>query len=272
MTMQDKPIFEQKYSVLDSDMDINYLVTPLAVLKYYQDCVSKFMASRHLAAFDLVQKKLFWNISEQNVRFTDTRAVWGDKIVVEIWINGIVPSKIFINYRVRIENGREFAEGCASWSILHLDTREPAEMEKILKDAGIKTEEEKERVHVDYNVEPGKPVSQLNHVVNLTDLDISGHTGNASYLRLAVNALSANEVKDLEPDFLSIRFLKESFLKDSLTCNLYQTEDAHEQTIARAEIVNASGCKISQIYCTWRPNIGHEYSAQVQQLRRSVRH
>ena len=84
-------VYRKQYTVVASDMDVTYRMTPNAVMLYFQDAFARCLTARRLAAFDLVQQQLLWVITGFEVDYCGERPLWSDEIGVEIRFSAITP-------------------------------------------------------------------------------------------------------------------------------------------------------------------------------------
>ena len=86
----------QKYIITNDCMDINYRLTPISAIMYFQDCFARYMTLNNLAAFDIVDDNLYWIVSEFNIEFCSELPFWSEEIEVSAWVSEITKLKIFI--------------------------------------------------------------------------------------------------------------------------------------------------------------------------------
>ena len=91
-------------------------------------------------------------------------------------------------------------------------------------------------------------VREIKHTNNLSDLDFNNHVNNKSYINLAEMTTSEEFRGKYNMKNMSIRFNKETFLGDTLTCTTFKTEQENQYT----HIVEKDGISVCDISTTWR--------------------
>lgn len=241
--------FQQQYTILASDMDITYHITPNAIMLYFQDCFARYLTSRRLAAFDIIKQNKIWVITDFEVNFKKEKPVWAEGITVELWFAEISSVRSYVDYRMYDKTGEIFAEGSSCWVIIDSVTKRPFASLEMLNANGI------------FGADKGKnkiaaPLSnkkvfyqQVQHQVNVTDLDFNGHVCNRSYLSIAMSTAPIEFIKTTTPTRFTIKFVRESFMGEVLTCNVSKAED--KDYVYWHSIVNAQGKEICTIYSEW---------------------
>ena len=244
--------YSQTYPIVASDMDITYHITPNAVLLYFQDCFARFLTTRHLAAFDIINDHLIWVIYDFDLTVIDRRPLWSDNVRVEIWFSKITPVKIFVNYRVYDENDAPFAEGSSCWVVINSDTKRPFAAKDMLANAGIEAIDDTIQ-NVSALPKPDNANhTAIEHRVNVTDLDFNGHVCNRSYISIAMGAAPVGFVMSYIPQHMHVKFVREAFINQVLTCRIIKS--ATKPNTFWHQIVNAEGQDICHIYSEWKEN------------------
>lgn len=241
--------FQQQYTIVASDMDITYHMTPNAILLYFQDCFARYLTQHRLAAFDIIKQNKIWVITEFDVNFKKEKPLWAEGISVEIWFTEISSVRMYVDYRMSDSKGEVFAEGSSCWVIIDSETKRPFAAKELLLSGGITDSEEG-------RTKPKCPVSnqkvfykQIQHQVNVTDLDFNGHVCNRSYLSIAMGTAPLDFIKTTTPTRMHIKFVREAFMGDQLACNVYRAEDL--ANVFWHSIVNKDGKDICTIYSEW---------------------
>lgn len=241
--------YSEIYKVLGSDIDIQYRMTPNAVLHYFQDCFARLVSSRHLAAFDIIKQDLIWLITEFDLNCTGERPLWSENIRVEISFSKITPIRMYADFRIYDCHDRIFAEGCSVWVVIHAATKRPFASKEMLENAGI-TESGEPFKGIAPQVKAEKiAVKSVNHTVNISDLDFNGHVCNRSYLRFAMNTAPLEFLNQNKPERIHVKFVREAFLNEVLTCNVSKYDT--EQDIFSHEITGEDGKTVCNIYTEW---------------------
>ena len=89
--------------------------------------------------------------------------------------------------------------------------------------------------------------NEITHKINLSDLDFNKHVNNKSYINLAENAAPDEFKKTNTIKQLKVKFNRESFLNDVLTCTTYKT-DTPKLYVHKIEKDDVSVCDISTLW------------------------
>ena len=240
------------YNVILDNMDLfEYRLRAISAIMYLQDAFARYCATKKMAAYDLFSSNQYWIVTEFNIDFIQNPPFWSEEIEVEIWISEITKIKIYTDYEIKYK-GKTFANGNALWFIIDRETKRP-----------VKTDVVSERFEVLEKLvlgehgkfvlpEPKEKISEIKHVNNLSDLDFNNHVNNKSYINLA--EMTANEEfrRKYCLKSLSIRFNRETFLADTLTCATYKTDTPNLLT----HIIEKEGVSVCDISTRWEKKTG----------------
>lgn len=248
-------LYTKKYNIILDNMDIDeYTIRPISVIMYLQDAFARYCATKKMAAYDLFKPNQYWIVTEFNIDFIDNLPYWSEEIEVSIWVSEVSKIKIYTDYVIKYKN-KTFAKGNALWFIIDRTTKKP-----------VKTDVVAERFEVINNLVLGEhkkfmlpevkeKIREIKHTNNLSDLDFNNHVNNKSYINLA-EMTSTNEFRSrYKLKRLNIRFNRETFLGDTLTCATYKTDDAN-QYVHIIEKEGASVCDISTMWEEKTPRNG----------------
>lgn len=212
--------YTHRYSLTAADMDTRYRMTPNAVLLYYQDCWARYMSCLHLAAFDVIKLNRIWVITEFNAWFEEQTALWSDDIDVTVWNSEVGSLRLYAEFRVCRTDGIEVAHGYACWTLLDTETHRLAPLAPIIPQLyelpEMTSETHKKRR---FPVE-GIQLQEIEHRVNPINLDFNGHVNNRTYLSIAMQSADEAFMDAHAIRCLTIHWLKETFLGDTLLCRL----------------------------------------------------
>jgi len=259
--------YSHRYSITAADMDTGYRMTPNAVLLYYQDAWARYMGCLHLAAFDIVKQNLMWVISEFNAWFTDQTAYWGDDVEVTVWNSELSALRVYAEFRIAKTDGTELAYGYAIWTLLDTVAHRLAPNTPIAPQIPVKAQVAKNEEAIgvaEWHKKHHFPVGgelrqQIEHRVNPINLDFNGHVNNRTYLSIAMQTANGDFMDTNAIRSLSIHWLRETFLGDTLTCSLYAwPEGTYLHTLA-----NQNGVVVAQILSEWQPRTEHPDIADI---------
>ena len=239
--------YKQQYLIVASDMDITYHMTPNAIMLYFQDCFARFLTSKHIAAFDIIKDNLIWIIYEMQVDFLKERPLWSSQMTVKISITEISAIKIYVDFSLCDSHDDVFAKGTSVWAIINQNTKRPFPAVDLLSQAGITAEENHHVSNIIENAADKQHLKDVEHVVNVTDLDFNGHVCNRTYLSISTATQPVEFIRKYSPQHLHIKFVREAFIGETLTVKVSNNGD----TKYWYDIVNEKGKNICNIYSEW---------------------
>lgn len=245
--------YQQTYSVLASDMDITYHITPNAIMLYFQDCFARFLTSKRLAAFDIIKENLIWVISELELNYVKERPLWSSEIKVKIHFSEISTVRIYVDYWICDANDEPFAQGTSTWAIINSVTKRPFAAKEMLEKNGIIAEGVPMKSAIKPDTTNKQQLKEVEHTVNVTDLDFNGHVCNRTYLSISMATQPLNFIKTYSPKYIHIKFARESFFGEVLTCKVSK----NDKLSYWYDIINGNGKTICNIYSEWED--AHEY-------------
>lgn len=234
-------------------MDTAYRMTPNAVLLYYQDCWARYMSRLHMAAFDLVHKNRIWVITEFNSWWEERDAYWSQDVEVRVWNSEVTGLRLYAEFVMTKPDGTPVAHGYGCWTLLDIESHRPVAISELGIDESRLYGEEK---HGKIRIPAGQQMlHQVEHRVNPINLDFNGHVNNRTYLNIAMQSAFSYQQSVISGQQsavsgqqklknLTIRWLRETFLGDTLVCRLWQTE----QPNTFLHVISKDDVAVAQIY------------------------
>lgn len=234
--------YTHRYSITAADMDNHYRMTPSAVLLYYQDCWARYMACLHMAAFDLVHKNRIWVITDFNTWWEEQEAYWSQDVEVRVWNSEVTGLRLYADFQITKTDGTAVAHGYGCWTLLNIETHRPTPISELGED-NLRLCGDKR--HGKIRVPAGREVRhEMEHRVNPINVDFNGHVNNRTYLTIAMQTVTTDWAGNRQLRSLTIRWLHETFLGDTLVCRLWQTEHPN----AYLHIISKEDVAVAQIY------------------------
>lgn len=228
-------------------MDLNrYKLRPVSAITYLQDAFARYTATKQMAAYDLFALNQYWVVAEINIDFDDDLPFWSEEIEVSVWISEVTKLKIYTDYELSCKN-KVFAKGSALWFILDKETKRPVKTDMAVERFDIRDKlvfGEHKKFLLPAQTDK---VSEIKHIINLSDLDFNNHVNNKSYINLAEMTSTEEFKKGHILKSLHIRFNKETFLGDTLICSTYRTETINEYT----HRIEKDGISVCDILTKW---------------------
>ena len=239
--------YSKTYNVILDNMDLNrYRLRPIAAIMYLQDAFARYTATKKMAAYDLFPKNLYWVVAEFNMEFTDDLPFWSEEIKVNVWFSEISKLKIYIDYEMTYKN-KPFVKGNALWFLINQETRRSVKADEVAEKFNICNELVLSE-HKKFVLPPATEIyAKTEHKNNLSDIDFNKHVNNKSYINIAEMTAPDEFRKTKVLKNLHIRFNKETFLGDVLTCTAYKTELPDTFT----HVIEKDGISVCDILTTW---------------------
>lgn len=207
-------------------MDGNYRLTIDGILSFHENTIARYLTSLGLAAFDMQKQDKTWIISEINLDLPSEPTIWTEDIILTVWISEMSSLRIWFEFTaVEAHTGRVAAQGNSCWSLISMSERKPVSCDGIISPDELVAEmtlgPHRRRKMLNKSDEPS---DTLGHTINLIDLDFNGHTNNRRYIQMALICFEPDFIDKHRPDSLSIRFIHESRMGDSIMNHTYPTD------------------------------------------------
>lgn len=240
------------YSITAAQINAQYRLTIDGLLTFHESTVAHYFTSLGIAAFDVQKEDKTWVVSEINLEMPGPPTMWSEDVEVTVWFSEISPLRAWIEFEAReVHSGLLTARGNSCWSLISMSERKLVPCQGYIPESELVPElaagQHRKRGIMKY---ADDPVSTLEHTINLIDLDFNGHTNNRRYVQMALVSFAPEFLKENRPDFLNIRFVRESRIGDHLTCSTHSTDDP-QAFVGR--IQNDSGEEICRVSSHWRP-------------------
>ncbi len=246
--------YTKTYNVILDNMDLfEYRLRPIAAIMYFQDAFARYTATKRMAAYDLFSKNLYWVVADINMEFSENLPFWSEEIKVELWLSEVSKLKIYVDFYI-YSKGRVIAKGNSLWFLISRDSQRPVKADEVAEKFKIIDElvlgEHKKFVLP----EATEVYTKIEHKNNLSDTDFNKHVNNKSYINLAEMTAPDEFRRTHRLKTLHIRFNKETFLGDILTCITNRTENPYQYT----HIIEKDGISVCDITSVWEENTCEE--------------
>ncbi len=246
--------YTKTYNVILDNMDLfEYRLRPISAITYLQDAFARYTATKKMAAYDLFATNQIWIVAEFNVDFVGDLPFWSEEIEVSIWISEITKLKVYTDYELKCK-GITFAKGNALWFVIDKETKRPAKTDVVAERFDICNElvlgEHKKFILP----QATEVYTKIEHKNNLSDIDFNKHVNNKSYINLAEMTAPNEFKKTRKLKNINIRFNKETFLGDTLTCTTSRTENKNVFT----HIIEKDGISVCDISTAWEEKTGKD--------------
>ena len=239
--------YSHTYNVILDNMDLfNYKLRPISAIMYLQDAFARYTATKKMAAYDLFATNQYWIITEINMDFVGFLPYWSEEIKAEIWISELSKLKVYTDFKIYYKD-KVFAKGNILWFIIDKDSKRPAKTDVVAERFEL-CDELVLGQHTKFVLpEIKEKFNEIIHKINLSDLDFNKHVNNKSYINLAEMTAPDEFKKTHTVKNLKVKFNRESFLNDVLTCTTYTT-NTENLYVHKIEKDGISVCDISTLW------------------------
>ena len=239
--------YTKTYNVILDNMDLyEYRLRPISAIMYFQDAFARYTATKGMAAYDLFAKNLYWVVADINMDFTENLPFWSEEIKVELWFSEVSKLKIYIDFNIYYRD-TVIAKGNALWFLISRESQRPVRADEVAEKFEICNEfvlGEHRKFAIPQTTEI---YTKIEHKNNLSDIDFNKHVNNKSYINLAEMTAPEEFKKTRRLKNLHIRFNKETFLGDTLTCTTYITDTENTYN----HIIEKDGVSVCDISTSW---------------------
>ena len=235
------------YNVILDNMDlIRYRLKPISSIMYFQDAFARFCATKAMAAYDLFKLNQYWVVAGINMEFTCNMPFWSEEIKVEVWFSEINKLKMYVDFNI-LHNNQIFAKGNSLWFLIDKESKRPIKTDLIAQKFEVVNEFTLGE-HKKFVLPETKEVyKKITHKNSLSDIDFNNHVNNKSYINLAQMTAPVEYRQSHILKNLSIKFNKETFLDDILTCTTNKTEINNTYT----HIIEKDSVSVCDIITHW---------------------
>lgn len=232
-------------------MDGNYRLTIDGILSFHENTVARYLTSLGLAAFDMQKQDKTWIISEINLDLPGEPAIWTEDIILTVWISEMSSLRIWFEFTaVESHTGRMAARGNSCWSLISMSERKPVScdglipLDELVPEMLLGPHRRRKQLN-----RADEPCDTIGHTINQIDLDFNGHTNNRRYIQMALICLKPDFIEKHRPDSLSIRFIHESRMGDTIKSHTFPTE---EPSTFLCITTNGLGQELCRVTSHWK--------------------
>ena len=239
--------YSHTYNVILDNMDMQeYRLRPISAIMYLQDAFARYCGTKRVAAYDLFSQNLIWVVGEFNIVFLSILPYWSEEIEVNIWISEITKLKIYADYELSYQN-KPFAKGNSCWFLLNDTSKRPVKTD-VIADKFVICNELTLGEHKKFSLsEEKEAIKTITHKTNLSDIDFNNHVNNKSYINIANATLDKDFKLTHFLKKMNVKFMKEAFIDEVLTCTTYRTDDSNT-FIHKIEKDGDAVCDISTVW------------------------
>ena len=238
------------YPITAAQINADYRLTIDGLLTFHENTVARYLTTLGLAAFDMQKEDKTWVLSEINLEIPEPPTMWSEEVEITIWASEMSAIRVWFDFTAReLHSGKITAKGNSCWSLISMSERKLVPCQGLIPATEI-VEEFAAGPHRKRSVAKFDPqaIGELDHAINLIDLDFNGHTNNRRYVQMALICFDPEFLKRNRPAFLNIRFIKESRMGETIVNRTHPTGDPQ---VFVGRITNAKGEELCRVSSSW---------------------
>lgn len=245
----------RKYVVSLNDMLPDYRLSVFAAFGYFQDSVARFFSDRHSGTFDMLPLGIMWVIPDHSMTVEGEFPMWGDEVTVETVLSEITPMRLTFDYRLLDRDMAVFAHGSGTWVPVAAETGRPTPMDTVCEINLDPVDGMSGTLHRKVVFpKAGTMVKEQSKLMTISDMDFNRHVGNRSYINFALQSLPVDLDQDYDVTGISVRFLRQTYIGDTLTAR-FMVPDSPSEPGTAAYLVsetNSAGEEACKLLVTVR--------------------
>ncbi len=213
-----RPTWYETFEIGSFWTDVNGRASPHALLQMMQDVAWKHARALKFGYSDLGARNRFWVLSRL-IMDVSRYPRWGETVRLESWTSGTDKLLALRDFRLYDDDERELMKSVSGWLIVDHESRRPLRPEGIVKELSIpslpsqydggpekvRTPEPDDGTQTTYSV-----------AARYSDIDAQKHVNNTRYVSWMIDGLSEDWVVNRRIRRMSVNFLKECNLGDTL--------------------------------------------------------
>lgn len=238
------------YPITAAQINAQYRLTIDGLLTFHENTIARYLTSLGLAAFDMQKQDKTWVISEINLEMIEPPTMWSEEVEITVWVSEMSALRVWFDFTAKeVHSGKMTARGNSCWSLISMSERKLVSCEGFIPEDELVKEfaagPHRKRSVVKFAEEP---TDTLLHTINLIDLDFNGHTNNRRYVQMALICFEPEFLRTHRPDFLNIRFIRESRSGDTIGNETHPTDDPATFV---GQIMNGYGQELCRVSSHW---------------------
>ncbi|TVQ23965.1 MAG: hypothetical protein EA383_12340 [Spirochaetaceae bacterium] len=212
------PTWYETFEIGSFWTDVNGVASPQALLQMMQDVAWKHAQALKFGYSELGAQNQFWVLSRLTM---DVRRYprWGETVRLESWTSGTNKLLALRDFRLYDDDERELMKGVTGWLIVDHGSRRPLRPEGIVAELSIPSLPSQydggpEKVRAPDSDSDGQTTYGV--AARYSDIDAQQHVNNTRYVSWMIDGLSADWVVSRRIRRMSVNFLKECNLGDTL--------------------------------------------------------
>lgn len=210
-SMEEQGIWKENWKVAAFMVDPNQRIRLKSLVDILQELANNHANFRRCGFEDMKANGKFWVLNRQAIEI-DEWPMWEQEIKVESWISMMKGPFSLRHFAVYNLEGETMVRASYLWTCIDRAKMKPATIPEgdfpVLEERPINVPQPK-KIKLS-----GEVIDEQKYIVRNSDLDIIGHTNNASYLEWATNKITD---QNFNFNALHVNYTGESFKGEEIT-------------------------------------------------------
>ncbi len=208
-------VLQYTFDVTTADCDMNARLRPGGLVNYLVLAAINSADALGFGYAGLRGQQLFWVLSRMTVEIYKPLK-WYDKAVVETWpkdVNGLLYLRDFV---VKNQTGEIMARSTSGWLAIDIQSKRPRKVEEKFSYIFVRMKERHALTQLPEKLGPVTGGEPAEVKTTWFDLDVNKHVTSTRYVDWMIDTLPADYLQSHYPSRLSINYLKETMIGESL--------------------------------------------------------
>jgi acyl-ACP thioesterase len=205
-----------KYKVTSADTDMFSRLKPGSLVNYLIQSAISSAENLGFGFSDLKQEHLFWVLNRLSIEIY--RPVnWNEEIEVETWPKNIERIFYIRDFFVRDAQNKVIAKASSAWLAIDLITKRPGNFNKEKMELFTALKDINALQYSPEKLGAIKKQSETHITPTYFDIDLNKHVTSTRYVDWMMDTFSIDFHKENYPKTLSINYMKETMLGETIT-------------------------------------------------------
>lgn len=209
-----KNLYQEKYLINDTEVDINENLSPIEILKLLQRVTFNHSQKLDLAHQTMLDRdNAFWVVTK--MKYVCNNPIKSNQtLTLKTWTHKPQAVRFVRDLQIKLKN-KVMLNGRSEWCCLDYTTKTLRRSNSITYPELDMVENKQNKIEFsNLKLETTEKDYAYTKQIMATDLDVNMHTNNLKYSVIALDSFTAEELKALEIKEYEIYFVNESYFGD----------------------------------------------------------
>lgn len=241
---------EKEYDIRFYDVDFKKRLTVQRLMNFFEDSAIAQSERLGVGLEFLRHSKMTWVIHQWNVK-VDKFPVFGEKIRVKTWPDGVYKFYAFRKFEVTDVSNNKMITADSTWLLLDTEKKRPMKVPEQLFQAYGMDKELSDDSRLLKLKEPLRIDSDRDFKVRFSDIDINNHVNNVKYYEWAFESLPQDILENYTLKTVKLTYKKEAKLGDVITARA-EVKLGREEYICYHKLVDGMKAEICFAETEWK--------------------